>query len=155
MPSRPRLFLLVARAHNLMFKRADAVFKDALDISMTQLGVLFVLEKQPGAMLKQIGEVLGINASAITALVGRMEEAALVRRQPSAADGRAVHLFATAAGLAKAVAAKPLLARLNAQLTQGFSEHEIATVAHFLATAVERFEIPERDGYASPAAAGR
>jgi MarR family transcriptional regulator, organic hydroperoxide resistance regulator len=146
MPSRPRLFLLVARAHHLLFKRADAVFKDALGVSTTQLGVLLVLEKRPGAMLKEIGEILGVNGSAITALVGRMEDAALVRRQPSEADGRAVHLFATAAGVAKAVAAKPLLARLNARLTRGFSEREIATVAQFLTAVVERFDAPEPGG---------
>jgi DNA-binding MarR family transcriptional regulator len=83
--------------------------------------------------------VLGVNASAITALIGRMEDAGLVRRQPSNDDQRAIHLYATNSGLAKAAAARPILARLNARLTGDFSEREIATVARFLDAIIERF----------------
>ncbi len=126
-------------AEHRLQKATDAAFKEALGISVTQLGVLFLLEKNPGAMLKDIGEGLGVNASAITALVGRMEEAGLVRRQASDEDGRAVHLFATADGLAKAVAARPILSRLNARLKADFSEREIETVARFLNAILDRF----------------
>jgi DNA-binding MarR family transcriptional regulator len=68
-----------------------------------------------------------------------MEDAGLVRRQPSNDDQRAIHLYATTGGLAKAVAARPILARLNARLTGDFSEREIATVARFLDAIIERF----------------
>jgi hypothetical protein len=54
-----------------------------------------------------------------------------------------VHLFATAAGLGKAAAARPIIARLNTRLTQDFSERDIATVARFLNTILERF--PDRE----------
>lgn len=67
------------------------------------------------------------------------EEAGLVERQPSGDDARSVHLFATADGLAKAIAARPILSGLNARLTEGFSEQEIATVARFLNAIIERF----------------
>ena len=126
-------------AQHRLLKAIDATYKDALGITSTQLGVLFILEKNPGAFLKEVSEELGINASAITALIGRMEEARLVRRQGSAEDGRAVHLFATAEGLAKAAAAKPILARLNARLTHDFSERDVAAVARFLNAILERF----------------
>jgi hypothetical protein len=76
------------------------------------------------------------NASAITALI---EEAGFVRREPSEQDGRAIRLFATAAGLAKATGARPILARFNARMTQGFGEREIATIARFLNTILDRF----------------
>ena len=105
----------------------------------TQLGVLFFLQKNPGALLKDVSDVLGVNASAITALIARMEDAGLVRRQPSNDDQRAIHLYATTSGLAKAAAARPILARLNARLTGDFSEREIATVARFLDAIIERF----------------
>ncbi len=126
-------------AQHRLLKATDSAFKEALNISTTQLGVLFILEKNPGVLLKDIGKVLGINASAITPLIGRMEDAGLVRRQGSTEDGRAVHLFATAQGLAKAAAAPPILARLNARLTRDFSPQEIATVARFLDATLERF----------------
>ena len=106
---------------------------------MTQLGVLFFLEERPGAMLKDLGKELGVNASAITALVDRMGEAGLVQRKTSATDDRAQRLFATAAGTKIAIAARPILARLNAQLLQGFSESEIEVVDRFLNSITERF----------------
>jgi DNA-binding MarR family transcriptional regulator len=140
MPPRPqRLIHLLTLAQHRLLKSADAAFKEALGIGTAQVGVLFLLEKSPGALFKDVSDELGVNASAITALIGRMEDAGLVRRQSSEDDQRAVHLFATAGGLAKAAAARPILARLNARLTGGFSEREIATIARFLNAIRERF----------------
>ena len=138
MPSKPRLFHLMAIAQHRLMKATDAAFRP-IGISGAQLGVLFLLEKRPGAMLKEVSDGLGINASAITALIGRMEDAGFVRRRPSDDDGRAVHIFATADGLAKIAAVKPILTRLNARLTADFSEREIATVGRFLDAILERF----------------
>ena len=140
MPSKkPRLFHLMSLAQHRLVKSTDAAFKDALGVSHTQLGVLWILEQNPGAMLKDVSDQLGINASAITGLIGRMEDAGLVRRQLSEEDGRVAHIFATPEGLAKAAAARPILARLNARLMQDFSDREIATVARFLNSILERF----------------
>ena len=138
MPAKPRLFHLMAIAQHRLMKATDAAFRP-IGISGAQLGVLFLLEKRPGAMLKEVSDGLGINASAITALIGRMEDAGLVRRRPSDDDGRAVHIFATAEGLAKIAAVKPILTRLNARLTADFSEREIATVGRFLDAILDRF----------------
>ena len=137
--SRPRLFHLMSLAQHRLMKSTDAAYKDALGVSNTQLGVLWMLEQRPGAMLKDISDAMGINASAITALIGRMEEAGLVRRELSEEDGRVAHVFATNEGLAKAVAARPILARLNTRLVQDFSDREIAAVARFLNEILQRF----------------
>ena len=128
-----RLIYKLSLAQHRLLKSADAAFKEAGGISTTQLGVLLFLQKSPGALLKDVSDVFGVNASAITALIGRMEDAGLVRRQ------RAIHLYATNSGLAKAAAARPILARLNARLTGDFSEREIAKVARFLDAIIERF----------------
>ena len=68
---KPRLFYMMSLAQHRLMKTTDAAFKP-LGISGAQLGVLFLLEKRPGAMLKDVSDGLGINASAITALIGRM-----------------------------------------------------------------------------------
>ena len=129
----------MALAQHRLLKSSDAAFGDALGITTAQLGVLFVLEKSPGALLKQVSDALGINKSATTALVDRMEAAGLVKRRPSTDDGRAVQLVSTAEGIAKAVAARPVLASLNARLTAGFGERDIATIGRFLQSILERF----------------
>lgn len=134
----PRLFLLMSQAQHKLRKATDSAL-EPLGISTSQMPVLFLLEKNPGAMLKDVSEALRINPSAITGLIDRMETAGLVRREPSDKDERAVHLFATASGIAKAVAAKPIIARLNARLTQDLSERDIATIGRFLAAILKRF----------------
>jgi MarR family transcriptional regulator for hemolysin len=134
-----RLIYKLSLAQHRLLKSADAAFKEAGGISTTRLGVLFFLQKSPGALLKDVSDALGVNASAITALIGRMEDAGLVRRQPSNDDQRAIHLYATTSGLAKAASARTILGRLNARLTGDFSEREIATVARFLDATIERF----------------
>jgi MarR family transcriptional regulator, organic hydroperoxide resistance regulator len=136
---RPRLFHLMSLAQHRLLKAVDATYKETLGITSTQLGVLFILEKSPGAFLKEVSEELGINASAITALIARMEDAGLVRRQGSAEDGRAVHLFATAQGLAKVATAKPILTRLNTRLTHDFSARDMGAIVRFLNAILERF----------------
>jgi DNA-binding MarR family transcriptional regulator len=138
-PRPPRLFHLMSLAQHRLLKTTDTAFGEALGISATQLGVLFILERSPGALFNEVSEALGVNKSAITALIGRMEAAGFVRRQPSNDDGRAVQLFATETGLKKAAAARPILTRLNARLTEGFDEQEVATVARFLQSILTRF----------------
>jgi DNA-binding MarR family transcriptional regulator len=129
---------LVSQAQHRLRKATDSAL-EPLGISTSQLPVLFLLEKNPGAMLKDVSEALRINASAITGLIDRMETAGLVRRNPSDEDERAVHLFATPSGIAKAVAAKPIIARLNTRLIEDFSERDIATIGRFLNSILERF----------------
>lgn len=126
-------------AQHRLLKSTDAAFGEALAISTTQLGVLFVLEKNPGAILKEVSEALGINKSAITALIGRMEDRELIRRAESDDDGRAIRLFPTSQGLAKVAAARPILAGLNARLTEGFSDRDLAAVERFLNAIQQRF----------------
>jgi DNA-binding MarR family transcriptional regulator len=129
----------MALAQHRLLKSADAAFGEALGISMTQLGALFILERDPGASPKQVSETLGISKSATTMLVDRMEHAGLVRREPSDDDHRAIRLFATSAGLTKAAAARPILARLTRKLTLPFNESEMAVVVRFLESILERF----------------
>jgi MarR family transcriptional regulator, organic hydroperoxide resistance regulator len=128
----------MSQAQHRLRKATDSAL-EPLGISTSQLPVLFLLEKNPGAMLKDISEALQINASAITGLIDRMETAGLVRRQQSEKDERAVHLFGTSSGIAKAVAAKPIIARLNTRLIKDFSERDIATIGRFLNSILERF----------------
>jgi len=104
-PKPPRLFHLLSLAQHRLLKYTDAAFKEALGISHTQLGVLFILEKKPGAMLKEVSEELGINASAITALIDRMEDAGWIERRPDPGDRRAHRLVLTEK-------ARPILARI-------------------------------------------
>lgn len=101
--------------------------------------MLFVLEKKPGAMLKDLSEELGINATVITALIDRMEDAGRVRRQPSNEDGRAALLFCdprcARQGCGGAAPSRPHERAPHA----GLSERNIATIARFFNALLKRF----------------
>src|ERR1700722_2161673 len=105
-PKSYRLIYKLSLAQHRLAKSADVAFREAGGISTTPLGGLLFLQKRPGALLKDVSDVCGANASAITGRSGRREDAGLVRRKPSSDDQRAIHLYATASGFSKAAAAR-------------------------------------------------
>lgn len=129
---KPRLFHLVAQARQNLFRSADRVFSTELDVSGTQVVALFAIQNQEGCQLKDLSAQLQLKNSAITGLVGRMEENGLIQRQPCEQDGRSTRLYLSDKGKAVLAQAKPVLARVNNQLTRGFSNDELAVVARFL-----------------------
>lgn len=129
---KPRLFHLVAQARQNLFRSADQVFSTELEVSGTQVVALFAIESQEGCQLKDLTAQLQLKNSAITGLVSRMEDNGLIQRQPCEQDGRSTRLYLTDKGRAVVAQAKPVLARVNVQLTKGFTYDELAVVARFL-----------------------
>ncbi len=142
---KPRLLYLLNRARHALFKAADQVLLERLDITGAQLGALFVLAETPDCTLGDLAERLDLNASAVTGLADRLERAGFITRRPSEQDRRVTLLALTGAGKARATAAKPLLAELNGRLVEGFTAEEVALVARFLDTATQRFARSARE----------
>lgn len=69
-----------------------------LGVRQTQLGVLNVVEANPGLRPSLVGSLLGIKRANIGPLLEELEQRGLTRRQPSAKDRRAHALFLTARG---------------------------------------------------------
>ncbi|MBI5258274.1 MAG: MarR family transcriptional regulator [Burkholderiales bacterium] len=131
----PRLFHLVAQARQNLLRGADREFTRALGVSGTQVVALFAIAADEDCQLKDLARQLQLKNSAVTGLVGRMEEAGLILRRPCERDGRASRLAVSAQGQAVLERARPLLNRLNTQLKRGFSADELAVVARFLSHA--------------------
>lgn len=130
-----RLFHLIAQARQNLLRSADREFARHLDVSGTQVVALFAIKGSDGCLMKDLGEQLQLKNSAITGLVGRMEENGLVTRRACEQDGRATRLHVSAEGEAVLARAHPLLNQLNTQLKHGFTADELAVVARFLAHA--------------------
>jgi MarR family transcriptional regulator, organic hydroperoxide resistance regulator len=127
-----RLYYKLNQAQHLLSKRIDAELASVLGIKTVQLGAVFFLLEHDGCMLKELSAGLGLNNSAITTLVVRMEEAGLLKRESCSVDARSYRIFLT--NKAKSIGQKaiPLTKELNARLVQGFSDEEINTVIRFL-----------------------
>jgi DNA-binding MarR family transcriptional regulator len=137
--SRHRFFYLLNLARHRVHKRTDRICLERLGVSGAQLGALFVVAERPGLRQRELAATLGYNESAITSLTSRMIAAELLERRPDRDDARASLLSATSRGKRIVARARPLLAELNARLTEGFSEQELDTVARFLTHAIAQF----------------
>ena len=127
-----RLYYKLNQAQHLLTKLMDAELASALGIKTVQLGAVFFLLEHDGCMLKEISAGLGLNNSAITTLVVRMEKGGLLTRESCSVDGRSFRIHLT--NKAKSIGQKaiPVAKELNSMLAQGFSDEEIDTVIRFL-----------------------
>ena len=108
-------------------------------VTAAQSGLLFVLGQRDGVLMGEAGAALDLGPPGISGLVDRMAAANLIRRRADPEDGRAWRLWLTPAGRAALAQSKAGLAEINARLTDGFTEAEIAVVARWLTTLQTRF----------------
>lgn len=108
-------------------------------VTAAQSGLLFFLEKNDGALMREAGAALDLGPSAMSGLVDRTADAGLIERRPDAKDGRAWQLWLTPAGRAALVETRKGLTELNARLTEGFTDAEIDVVARWLASLQTKF----------------
>ena len=134
-----RIFFLLHRAHRALSAYASVGLAESLGISVAQLTTLMYVARHEGCSLSELAELLELNKSAVTGLVQRMERAGTLRREPNPDDARGRLLHVTPKGHELRERARPLLRKLNAELTQGFSTQEMETVLRFLNATIERF----------------
>jgi DNA-binding MarR family transcriptional regulator len=108
-------------------------------LTAAQSGALFVLGQKDGALIGEAAEALDLAPSAMTGLVDRMVRAELVERRPDPKDGRAFRLHLTPHGEAAREEAKSGVEGLNAHLTEGFTDEEIAVVSRWLTSLQSKF----------------
>lgn len=133
-PPDRRLVFLLAAGHRRVQRWIETRLAEGEGLTAAQSGVLFHLGGADGALIGETAEALDLAPSAMTGLIDRMARAGLVERRPDERDGRALRLHLTDRGRAARAAAKAELAPLNARLTQGFTDEEIAIVARWLAS---------------------
>lgn len=131
-----RIFFLINRSRHALLKWADALLMETLSVTTAQLVALFLLEKEDGCLLKELSRGLGLNNSAITGLVTRMEKSGLIEKRSCDLDGRACRVFITPQGSETAAAAVPLIDHFNDVAAEGFTEAEMETVCRFLGSII-------------------
>lgn len=87
----------------------------ASEISLTAASTLATLARLEGCRLTELAEREGVSQPSMTALVSRLEQRGLARRQSDRTDGRVAHVVITAAG-------RELLARRREQRAYRLAE---------------------------------
>ena len=127
-----RIYYKLNQAQHILSKRVDAELAGNLGIKTAQLGAVFFLLEHDGCMLKELSAGLGLNNSAITTLVVRMETGW------SVAPGILFHRWAILPYIFNEKSkvhrqkAIPFGERIECKVSQGFSDEEIDTVIRFL-----------------------
>jgi MarR family transcriptional regulator, organic hydroperoxide resistance regulator len=121
---RERLYHLLQTAAHRLKTRADRDSQGVAGISAAQAAVMFVIQREGGATQRRVSEQLKLNESAVTAMVGRLMEAGLVDRAPSATDGRAWTVSLTDTGTAALEIFRVSLDAMNAEITAALGGEE-------------------------------
>ncbi|WP_370172299.1 MULTISPECIES: MarR family winged helix-turn-helix transcriptional regulator [Hyphomonas] len=126
-------------AHRLQ-KQADLAVSGAAGISTAQSAVLAVIARTPGMRQNEVARTLGLNESAVTAMITKLIGLNLVQRSRSAEDSRAWELSLTDGGSAALSAIDAPFAEINALIDDTLGERvdEFATLLHALSDRLAR-----------------
>jgi len=126
-------------AHRLQ-KQADLAVSGAAGISTAQSAVLAVIARTPGMRQNEVARTLGLNESAVTAMITKLIGLNLVQRSRSAEDSRAWELSLTNDGSAALSAIDAPFAEINALIDDTLGERvdEFATLLHALSDRLAR-----------------
>ncbi|MEW6532535.1 MAG: MarR family transcriptional regulator [Thermodesulfobacteriota bacterium] len=126
------IFLLTVVQQGVKNYVNKALAAEGVRITLAQSGVLFLLEQQDRRMMSEIGKILGIENSAMTGLIDRLEKAGFVTRISDPQDRRALLICSTPAGLEEAQKAKAVIHRVNDEIKSGYSEHQVEVFSRVL-----------------------
>ncbi|MEO9635836.1 MAG: MarR family winged helix-turn-helix transcriptional regulator [Parasphingorhabdus sp.] len=137
--SKLRLYWRLQLAAHFLQKQADRdLLKDA-DITTAQFGVLSAISNGENVTQKDIANVLGLNQSAITAMVRRLMNLSYVERQDSQTDGRSKTLTLTSDGQNVIKNTRSPFRKINKRIESSLSEAEIANLADYLERLTKTF----------------
>jgi DNA-binding MarR family transcriptional regulator len=103
-----------------------------LGITNTQASILFMLATGKAMAAVDLARDYGIDASAVTRLIDRLEKRGLLLRERSLEDRRVVKLQLTAEGYAIAARMPAIFTGLLDQMLQGFAPVEVDTLRTML-----------------------
>jgi DNA-binding MarR family transcriptional regulator len=106
-------------------------------ISPGQLGVLLLVDANPGINQTRVGRSLGIDRSTLVSIIDGLEARDLLQRTPSPTDRRSHALIVTATGMTFLADLRPRLTTHEAELARNLSKDEVATLVALLDRIVE------------------
>lgn len=136
-----RLIYLISMAHLALRTRIHGLLAaKGVRLTVPQATVLFLLKEKDGRMMSELGQVLGVDNSAMTGLVDRLEKAEFVRREAKREDRRALLIRITPAGLDEAARAADVIRGVNEKIKAGFKAAQIEAFKEVLGGILEEFK---------------
>src|SRR6202012_3266020 len=123
---------LISRVKSTMSNLVTQRSMAELGITSQQGSILFMVASGKCLLAAELAREYGIDASAVTRLVDRLEKRGLLTRVRSNEDRRVVHLALTPEGQAIAERMPPIFTTVTDQLTSGFTPEEIGFLKSML-----------------------
>ena len=140
MPTNDRFIYLVSMAQHTLRTHLQNLFsKEGMKITPPQATLLFVLQERDGRIMSELGQIIGVDNSAITGLVDRLEKAELVKRKLNPEDRRSLLIYITPGGRKEAKKAEAIIRSVNSIIKEGFSEREMDTFKKILKSFFDKF----------------
>ncbi len=130
--SKLKLYWRLQLAAHFMQKQADRDLLKNDNITTAQFGVLSVIANRDDVTQKDIANVLGLNQSAVTAMVKRLLKLDYIHRESSESDGRAKILTLTDEGLRIFKNTQPPFQKVNEQIQDVLNAEEIENLGDYL-----------------------
>jgi DNA-binding MarR family transcriptional regulator len=125
-----------------LLRQAGTAFRTRLDeglaaqnLTSPQFVALTMISAYPGLSSADLARLSLLTPQTITVIITNLKRASLVELAPHPTHGRIQQLKLTEAGAALLAECRPLVDRLEARLTEGFSDEEMMAVRRWLVAA--------------------
>jgi DNA-binding MarR family transcriptional regulator len=133
---------LMARVRSTMWNSVTQHTMAELGITSTQASILFMLASGKCLAAADLAREYGIDASAVTRLIDRLEKRGLLSRVRSQEDRRVVHLALTPEGYALADRMPAIFTGVMDTLLRGFTPEEVGFLRSMLRRILTNNETP-------------
>jgi DNA-binding MarR family transcriptional regulator len=138
-----RLIYLISMAQLALRTRINTLFAEAgLRVTLPQATVLFLLTEKDCRMMSELGRIIGVDNSAMTGLVDRLEKTGLVCRKAKREDRRALLIRITPEGRNEAGRAAKIIRGVNEKIREGFEAGQIEALKEVLRSVIEKLKLP-------------
>lgn len=127
-----RLYMTLQKAAHAIKKAADQALLDAAGLTTAQAAVLAVVKSQKNVTQRKIADALGLNESAVTAMVRRLLARGLLVRKRSQTDGRAWTLALSDDGENAVGAIRTPFQRINEKIDASLGHDDVMRLAFML-----------------------
>jgi len=138
--SKHKLYWRLQLAAHFLQKHADGELLKKGNITTAQTGVLTVIANGSNVSQKDVAVALGLNESAVTAMVKRLIALKYIKRQQSNADKRVRLLTLTKSGIDAQKNVRPPFKKINDQIEATLSDGEIEQLTGYLDRLTKSFE---------------
>ncbi len=137
-----RLYHRLQVAAHAVAKSSDRRMVDVVGLSTSQVAVLTVISVGTRVTQREVAAALGVNESAVTTMVRRLERLRCLTRDRDDTDGRAIVLTLTRDGRGVLERSRNAFALINESIERALSGDEIAAAASALGELTDAFDGP-------------